>query len=703
MADSSHPPAKKLILDEDKYYDGLDPFLFPKSYTPGVGVTYPEPVVWVDVGRNLKLFAQDSVSEKFYTWFKTKDANWWVLNSFLNTSNSPYKKEIFTVDKQLTEVLQIDAHYLEFLKSLPYYPIMSSSNPVVSHYKTRSVQKGKDSKEDTPTPVKVVQTSVPSKVTQQSKVVTTQPGLKSLLTMDKTGLDSAVKMSKLPDTSCSTESPNKTTPVPYIRSNTAIPQIPPGQVINPEFVREELYTRTSELWCRFDDPKSGLSHVVASLENKLAKVSQDKRALEERVALLETEVTGEKIGIRDKVKVLQSQMKIVQGELKTLNATRMDLKIGIGEDDEVMQASFDDFHKFREAVIQENEALARKVDWMVAAIDQNTLQIDHLQVMTASNAEKLMQNSIKIGGVPEVRDVKPKQAAISFFKQQMGLKFDVSDVYYAFRKGDKSATGAGKDGRSFPRFLHVKVAAQLYHKIWNSRRTLAGKQSEEGFKFFVALTKPAVIRAADRRYAGKIKQIIEEDKDKEKKDKRFAKVLNGKFYIADQYQPDPIEPPTLKRRMELQATQSELINSFEVLESSIYPLEGSNNFQAFAIRVASFKNVEMAYCRIKKDNVYATHTMMACYFQEEGSSEEVLFSCDDGEYEAGMEIEKELKNNGIANLAVFVTRYRFKRYELGPKRFIAIREVTKRVLAKVNDTWVRQDGLIEEETSLKTT
>ena len=421
-----------------------------------------------------------------------------------------------------------------------------------------------------------------------------------------------------------------------------------------------------------------------------------KKALEERVAILETEVTADKIGIRDKVKILQSQMKIVQGELKTLKAKKMDLKIVDGVNEEV-NASFEDYTKFREAVIEENEALATKIDWLVAAVDQNTLQIDHLQVMTASNAEKLMQNSIKIGGVPEVRDVKPKQAAINFFKQQMGLKFDVSDVYYAFRKGEKSATGSARDGRSFPRFLHVKVASQLYHKVWNSRRSLAGKQSDEGFKFFVALTKPAVIRAADRRYAGKIKQIIEEDKNKKKEEKRFAKVVNGKLYVADQYQPDPIEPPSLHRRMKLQETQGELINSFEVLSSSIYPLEGSNNFQAFAIRVGSFKSVELAYCRIKKENVYATHTMMACYFQEEDSTQEILFSCDDGEYEAGMEIEKELKNNGIANLAVFVTRYRFKRYELGPKRFIAIREVTKRVLAKVNETWVKRDGVIEDD------
>ena len=62
-----------------------------------------------------------------------------------------------------------------------------------------------------------------------------------------------------------------------------------------------------------------------------------------------------------------------------------------------------------------------------------------------------------------------------------------------------------------------------------------------------------------------------------------------------------------------------------------------------------------------------------------------------GEHEAGLEIEKVLKDNGIANLAVFVTRYRFKHFELGPKRFVAIREVTRKVLEKVNETWAKED------------
>ena len=135
-----------------------------------------------------------------------------------------------------------------------------------------------------------------------------------------------------------------------------------------------------------------------------------------------------------------------------------------------------------------------------------------------------------------------------------------------------------------------------------------------------------------------------------------------------------------------------------MLESSIYPMEGSNNFQAFAIKVASFQDVELAYCRVKKENVYATHVMMACYFEKPGEGD-ILFSCDDGEHEAGLEIEKELKDNGISNLAVFVTRYRFKHFELGPKRFIAIREVTKKVLQKVNDIWTQQDNALTDSAS----
>ena len=279
MAASSHPPAKKLLLDKD---DIPDPLLFPKCYKPEPGAQYPEPVAWVDVGRQLKLFSAASISSKCYTWIQTNDAAWWVLNSFANTRDSPYKKEIFALDTGLTEVLQIDENYLKFLRKLPYYAMMASSTAVVSpHYKTRSVQKGRETSEETDPKLKVV--FPPPGSNTPIKVISSQPAATSLLSKftskkDNTGLESTPQMSKLPDTSTPAASPNKNIPVPYIKSNTILPQIPPGQVINPEFVREEMYSRTHELWCRFDDPKSGLSHMVLALENKLSKVVQDKKS-----------------------------------------------------------------------------------------------------------------------------------------------------------------------------------------------------------------------------------------------------------------------------------------------------------------------------------------------------------------------------------------------------------------------------------------
>ena len=336
-----------------------------------------------------------------------------------------------------------------------------------------------------------------------------------------------------------------------------------------------------------------------------------------------------KIGLKPKMSVVQEQIKLMQTEIRTIKAKRMDLVVADSADDSVEHTmSFDNFERFKEAITEENVHMAQQIDWLVAAVDHNSMQIDHLQVMTATNAEKLMQNSIKIGGVDEVKDIKPRQAALNFLKDTMKIKFDPSDLFFAYRQGEKRKS-PHSDQKQFPRFLFVKVSAKLHHKIWNNRKSLAGKKSPEGCKYFVSLTKPAILRAADRRYGDRIRQVIEEDKDKPKEQRRFAKVSNAKLFVANEFQPDPFEPPMLRRRIKMESSHGATINNFELLESSIYPLEGSNNFQAFAVRVSSFQQVELAYCRIKRDNIYATHIMMACFFEKLGEGN-ISFSCDDG-------------------------------------------------------------------------
>ena len=637
--------------------------------TPTKSVPLQSPVksklddlVPVDSGKSFILVPADQVSFPQYDRVSLDGYSWWVLASFVDLDSSPYGRVQCSKDGISYTEIRVEPTYLRSVKSQHVFQDVGRSPP----YKTRAATLKRD-------------------------VRNTKSGNSQ---KPSTGSDTLSATSKNPV--MSTASPNKSIPVPYIRGNTKIPQIPVGQTVNAEFVREELYSRIDEIYVRLDDPSSGVSTELTKLSNTVNKLKAEKSNLEEKVAVLESEVTASKIGLKDKVSVIQTQIKTIQGELRTLKAKNMEL-VTDGTDKESVSLAFDDYEKFKKAVEEENGHLARQLEWLVASVDQNSMHIDHLQIMTASNAEKLMQNTIKIGGVEESKDSKPRQDALSFLKDTMKLKFDANNLYFAFRKGNGEKS-RHSDGSRFPRFLHVRVAPQLYHKIWNNRKSLAGKKSPNGWKFFVSLTKPAIIRAADRRYADRIKSVIEQDKEKDKKDRRFARVSNGKFFIGSEYQPDPIEPPSLRRRVQLESTQGARINSFELLESSIYPLEGSNNFQAFATRVADFSDVELAYCRIKKDNVYAAHIIMACYFEQPGAGN-MLFSCDDGEHEAGMEVEKLLQENGIANLAVFVTRYRFKHFELGPKRFVAIREVTRKVLDKVNNSWAPQDGVATDSAS----
>ena len=632
----------------------------PTSTTPSK-TKEREDVVPVDTGKKFCVLPKSQVDAGGYSYARVEGYQWYISDSFVDQASSPYGRVEVTVQGRKERIISVDPTYFKQVKCQYVFLDTGRSPP----YRTRSRS--------------AVKTIPPAKATEILKVA------------QVTGSDSKGTISKASGICAASPSKIIPVPVPYIRSAGVIPQIPPGQVVNPEFVRQELYARIDELYSRLDDTKSGISPQVTLLQNTVTKLQTEKRSLEDKVAVLESEVTADKIGLKSKVTVVQDQIKLMQQEIRTLKAKRMDLVTDGDDTDESTPYSFMDYDRFKKAVEEENEHMARQLQWLVASVDQNALQIDHLQIMTASNAEKLMQNTIKIGGVEEEKDVKPRQAALSFLKDTMKLKFDGSDLFFAYRQGEKRKS-PHSDKRQFPRFLFIKVAPKLYHKIWNNRKSLSGKKSQEGFKYFVSLTKPAILRAADKRYGGRIREIIEEDKDKPKDQQRFAKVNNAKLFVSNVFQPDPIEPPSLKRRIELETSHGGAINDFELLESTIYPLEGSNNFQAFATRVSSFSQVELAYCRIKKENVYATHIMMGCFFEKRGEGN-ILFSCDDGEHEAGLEIEKALKENGLANLAVFVTRYRFKHFELGPKRFIAIREVTRKVLEKVNEVWAKEDDV----------
>ena len=103
-------------------------------------------------------------------------------------------------------------------------------------------------------------------------------------------------------------------------------------------------------------------------------------------------------------------------------------------------------------------------------------------------------------------------------------------------------------------------------------------------------------------------------------------------------------------------------------------------FKAFCSDISSYDEASLAYKKIKLDNIYASHIMMACVFKN-GSNLEV-FSCDDGEDGGGLTIQKMMLDSQFYGHALFIIRWKLGG-NIGARRFCCIEAVVQKVIKKV--------------------
>ena len=110
-------------------------------------------------------------------------------------------------------------------------------------------------------------------------------------------------------------------------------------------------------------------------------------------------------------------------------------------------------------------------------------------------------------------------------------------------------------------------------------------------------------------------------------------------------------------------------------ESEIIQDRGSS-FNAYAAKIGSKDEVYDMYKKIKYWYPEADHVVMAA------AQNTTLYSCDDGEHNAGLQLENVLQKREENNVAVFVVK-EFGSTKLGPKRFHHITEVATQALNKL--------------------
>ena len=193
------------------------------------------------------------------------------------------------------------------------------------------------------------------------------------------------------------------------------------------------------------------------------------------------------------------------------------------------------------------------------------------------------------------------------------------------------------------------------------------------------LQKPEMFRAAIVRYKSKFDKIIEDKEGKEDKFKSTPKITGTKFFVNGELVEDLIYVPTPKDLFTLNLVERDALDDIIFDESPPFTISNST-FKAFCSPATSYREVRDAYKKLKLDNRYATHIIMACAFNSDSGHSS--FSCDDGEYGTGNELEKLMKEENFNGYALFVIRWKLDG-NMDPRRFKCILSVASKVIKKV--------------------
>ena len=188
-----------------------------------------------------------------------------------------------------------------------------------------------------------------------------------------------------------------------------------------------------------------------------------------------------------------------------------------------------------------------------------------------------------------------------------------------------------------------------------------------------------MFKVANNRYKSAIDKVLADNEGKEDKFKSVPKVTGNKFFIDGDMQHDPIYVLTPQDLICLSLTDREQLDAVEFKESAAYALSDST-FKAFCMDISSYAEASLAYKKIKLENIYASHIMLAGVFKN-GSSLEV-FSCDDGEDGGGLTLQKMMLDSQFYGHALFVIRWKLGG-NMGAQRFRCIEAVAQKIIEKV--------------------
>ena len=275
----------------------------------------------------------------------------------------------------------------------------------------------------------------------------------------------------------------------------------------------------------------------------------------------------------------------------------------------------------------------------------------------------------------EEKDENCVSNAITFFREQVEIDAEESEIYVAHRLGKWK-----KDAKA-PRLMLVRLNYALKERIFKNIKNLKDKENSNGKKFYVNKQLPEFHVERNKR----IRELIQQQKEKDKKlpvEQRSEIVVKDKVVLIDGepvkeslpvVEVEELFPDDTERDKQAKLT---LVNSNTITESS-------SVFSAYAVKVNNIQEVRRAYRKVKGLHITADHVMAAYSVKSHRGFQ------DDGEVAAGRKILhhieetfKESSQGKPINIAVFVVRV-CGPYQIGPERFDHIKAVTEQALSRM--------------------
>ena len=320
------------------------------------------------------------------------------------------------------------------------------------------------------------------------------------------------------------------------------------------------------------------------------------------------------------------------------------------------------------------------MDLMAHTMQSQQDEIHSLKLSVASLVVINLSGNLFIRGIREHINEKCEDLAAEFFKGKLDLSPQPSDIIFAQQVGINGKLKIKGKHVTLPCIMKVQCSPEFRRVAW-SKKTLLKDQTDPDFhwKFFMNEHQPDIHKAAKKCYKKRVCQVYKENDHLPSDQKCIPRVIVDHLYINVELSPDPITPPTFKELYQL-PHQVEIILRDLTIEYS-QPLNvAGNTFQGYALAVDSFNEINFVYQKLKIEEKQVMHIMMACSIGIGKERQE--WSCNDGEHNRGLEIQKVLAEGKNTDIAVFVVCWKAGA-NMGGKRFKCIQEVARKVVQKL--------------------